>query len=71
MDVGGRTDPMQRTCTEKQMPKCLQNKGTIMMLDDFEVGRENLMEFFALPYHFRLKYTGRELTIRDLSIVIT
>ncbi len=27
-------------------------KGKTMMLDDFEVGGENEMEFFALPYFF-------------------
>jgi len=26
------------------------------MLDDFEVGRENEIEFFALPYSFELEH---------------
>ncbi len=41
------------------------------MLANFEVGGEKEMEFFTLPYLFELKYTDKELTVCELSNMIT
>ncbi len=41
------------------------------MSDNFEVGGEIEMEFYALPFLFELKYTDEALAMRDFSNMIT
>ncbi len=64
--MGGSTNPVftKRACKENQMP--FTKKDKTMLLDDFEVGGENEMEFFTLPYLFEPKYSYEELTAHDL-----
>ncbi len=41
------------------------------MSDGFEVGGENEMEFFAIPYLSELEYTDNELNTCDFYLVIS
>ncbi len=51
-DVGGSTDPVFTKQTCKKSQTFFTKKGKTMMLGGFEVGGENEMEFFTLPYLF-------------------
>ncbi len=50
-DVGGSTDLVFTKWT------CKENQTT--MSDDFEIGGENEMQFFSLPYLFEPKYIDK------------
>ncbi len=65
-DIGRSTDLV----FTKKFKSLYKNVKTTMS-DGFEVGGENEMEFFTIPYLSELEYTDKELNTCDFSKVIS